>query len=134
MKIVIYILILQLTLSSCGSFVYQSGGHSFSENSMNRIQKDFDITTKVLDIRKKSKENNEYIIDYEITNHSDQMFSKRNRKYFVFFIIKTKSGREIGHYKQIYDRIHPATTILKNTIVNLSTYLFDSISASIYIE
>lgn len=127
-------MILQLILTNCGSFVYQGSSNSFNKNNIKAIQENFEITTKVLEVKKKNKETNMYVIDYEVTNDSDQIFTKSKKKYFVFFVIKTKSGREIGHYQQIYDKIHPGTTIIKDTRIDLSTYQFESISASIYVE
>ncbi|TPN89220.1 hypothetical protein [Aquimarina algicola] len=132
MKKYTYILILVIISTSCGSFVYN--GSYVNRNASEKISEDFQIDINVLEVNKRDKGKGEYKIDYELVNNSDKIFTQTKKKYFAFFIITTTSGKEIGHYERIFDKIHPGTTVIKDTRVDLSTYTFESISASIYIE
>ncbi|MDO6811171.1 hypothetical protein Q4603_21310 [Zobellia galactanivorans] len=125
-------IVLVLALNSCGSLAYQ--GYEMSSSHHETAPKEFELEVKVVYVQELRKETNSIKVDYEVMNRSEDIFLSPQKKYNVFFKVKTKDGREIGHYKSIYRKIAPNSSIILSETINLSVYEYESVEAKIFVE
>lgn len=100
------------------------------------LDPDFKLSIDILKIEpKKDSLENEIIITYQITNNSKHNFERPLRRdYYAAFTLKTKDGKEIGEYDGLYGIILAGQTKIMKEYVELHSYKYESIEASIYIR
>lgn len=127
------LLLISLTLWLGCSGVYHLKKYNHNVDLIDDIEHSYNLSVKILSVSEKNSYN-KIKVSYEITNNSGKIFENSKSRYYAFFIVRTKSGKEIGDYRWIFKRIPAGVSIILNDFIDIALYEFDSISASIYIK